>query len=100
MESERQFSDMSRQRHEFRIERLEREKKALEERRAKARKALKPKVGDANAKQAEIAAALQRVKAKKAAQSVGPLNTSDLTEEQRAKIAEVDRRRSSANGQP
>lgn len=99
-EVERQFSDTSRQRYEFRIERLEREKKVLEERRAKARKALKPKVGDANAKQAEIAAALQRVKAKKAAQSVGPRNTSDLTEEQRAKIAEVDRRRSSASGQP
>jgi electron transport complex protein RnfC len=99
-EIERQFSDTSRQRYEFRIERLEREKKALEERRAKARKALKPRLGDANAKQAEIAAALQRVKAKKAAQSVGPRNTSDLTEEQRAKIAEVDRRRSSANGQP
>ena len=94
LESERQFSDMARQRHEFRIERLEREKKALEERRAKARKALKPKVGDADAKQAEIAAALQRVKAKKAAQSVQPRNTGNLTEQQQADIAEADRRRS------
>jgi len=98
-ESERQFSDMARQRHEFRIERLEREKKALEERRAKARKALKPKVGDATAKQAEITAALERVKAKKAGQSVVPRNTSNLTEEQRAKIAAADRRRSSTGGQ-
>jgi len=99
-ESERQFSDMARQRHEFRSERLEREKKALEERRARARKALKPKDGNATAKKAEIAAALQRVKAKKTQQSSGPLNTSDLTEEQQAKIAEVDRRRASASGQP
>ncbi|HED18489.1 MAG TPA: electron transport complex subunit RsxC, partial [Gammaproteobacteria bacterium] len=75
LDSERQFSDMARQRHEFRIERLEQEKIALEERRARARKALKPKVGDATAKQAEIAAALQRVKAKKEAQSAGPRNT-------------------------
>ncbi|NHZ69780.1 MAG: electron transport complex subunit RsxC [Thermotogales bacterium] len=100
LDSERQFSDMARQRHEFRVERLEREKKALEERRARARKALKPKVGDATAKQAEIAAALQRVKAKKNAQSTGPRNTSNLTEEQQAKIAEVDRRRTSTGGQP
>jgi electron transport complex protein RnfC len=99
-ESERQFSDIARQRHEFRVERLEREKKALEERRAKARKALKPKVGDATAKQAEIAAALQRVKAKKAGQSVQPRNTTNLTEEQQAKIAEADRRRTSTGGQP
>ena len=95
LESERQFSDMARQRHEFRIERLQREKKALEERRARARKALKPKAGDADAKQAEIAAALQRVKAKKAAQSVQPRNTGNLTEQQQADIAAADHRRSS-----
>ncbi len=100
LDSERQFSDMARQRHEFRTERLEREKKALQERRARARKALKPKVGDATAKQAEIAAALKRVKAKKDAQSAGPRNTNNLTEEQQAKIAEVDRRRTSTGGQP
>ena len=66
-ERERQKADIARQRHEFRLERLEREKKELQERRAKAKKALnKPKAGNADAKKAEIAAALERVKAKKA----------------------------------
>ncbi len=100
LESERQFSELARQRHEARLQRLEREKKALEERRAKARKSLKPKAGDADAKQAEIAAALQRVKAKKAEQSVQARNTSELTEQQQADIAAAERRRSPGSGQP
>jgi len=94
MERDRQKSDIARQRHEFRLERLEREKKELDERRAKAKKALdRPKVGDADAKKAEIAAALERVKAKKEQQKVQSKNTDNLTAEQQAKIAEVDQRR-------
>jgi len=83
LERERQRADLARQRHEFRLQRLEREKKALEQRRAKARKALdkKPKAGDADAKQAEIAAALERVKARKGDQSTTPANTDNLNEE-------------------
>jgi electron transport complex protein RnfC len=97
-ERERQNSDIARQRHEFRLERLEREKKALEERRAKAKKALnKPKVGDADAKKAEIAAALDRVKAKKALQDASAKNIDDLSVEQQAKIAEIDKRRAAQN---
>ncbi len=96
MEREREKSDLARQRHEARLERLEREKKALEERRARARKSLdkKPKAGNADAKKAEIEAALARVKAKKSEQAeVMPLNTENLTTEQHAKIEEIDRRR-------
>jgi len=96
MERERDKSDLARQRHEARQERLEREKKALEERRARARKSLdkKPKAGNADAKKVEIAAALARVKAKKTGQAdVSPRNTENLTPEQRAKIDEVERRR-------
>ncbi|HFD79343.1 MAG TPA: electron transport complex subunit RsxC [Gammaproteobacteria bacterium] len=66
-ERERRKADLARQRHEFRLQRLEREKKALEERRARARKALKkPGGGKDDGKKAEIAAALERVKARKA----------------------------------
>ncbi len=95
LERQRQKADLARQRHEFRLERLEREKQALEERRASARKGLekRPKAGDADAKKAEIAAALERVKARKAAQDAAARNTDNLTPEQQHQIAEVDRRR-------
>jgi len=94
LERERQKADIARQRHEIRLERLEREKRELEERRAKARKAPdRPKAGDAEAKKAEIAAALERVKARRAAQDAEAKNTDNLSPEQRARIAEVDRRR-------
>lgn len=101
LERERHRSDIARQRHEFRLERLEHEKKALEERRAKARKALdkKPKAGDADAKQEEIAAALARVKARKSGQSTAPANTDNLSAEQRAKIAAVDQRRAATRNE-
>jgi electron transport complex protein RnfC len=95
-EREREKADIARQRHEFRLDRLQREKRELQERRAKAKKALKqPKVGDADSKKAEIAAALERVKARKAEKAASRRNTDNLTEEQKAKIAEVDQRRAS-----
>jgi len=97
MEREREKADLARRRHEARLQRLEREKKALEERRARARKALdkKPKAGDADAKQAEIAAALARVKAKKneSATDATPRNTDNLTTDQQAKIEAIERSR-------
>jgi len=97
-EREREKADMARHRHEFRLERLQREKQELQQRRAKAKKALnKPKVGDAESRKAEIAAALERVKARKAKQSVTARNTDNLTEEQRAEIAEIDKRRTSGH---
>jgi electron transport complex protein RnfC len=95
-ERERERADIARHRHEFRLERLHREKQELQERRARAKKALnRPKAGDADSKKAEIAAALERVKARKAKQSVTARNTDNLTDEQRAKIAEIDKRRAS-----
>lgn len=95
LERQRARADLARQRHEFRLERLEREKKALEERRAAAKKGLKdrPKAGNADAKKAEIAAALERVKARREQQEKVARNTDDLSPEQRTKIAEVDKRR-------
>ena len=80
------------------LDRLEREKKALEERRAKAKKALnKPKAGDVDDKKAEIAAALERVKAKKAQQDANAKNIDGLSAEQQAKISEIDKRRAAQN---
>jgi electron transport complex protein RnfC len=94
-ERQRHKADVARQRHEFRLERQEREKAALEQRRAAARQGSnkRPKAGDADAKKAEIAAALERVKARKAAQDADARNTSGLTPEQQAMIADVDQRR-------
>jgi len=95
-EREREKADIARQRHEFHLERLERDKKELQERRAKAKKALnKPKAGNADSKKAEITAALARVKARKANQPVTARNTDNLSEEQRAEITEIDNRRAS-----
>jgi electron transport complex protein RnfC len=104
LERQRARADQARQRHEFRLERLEREKKALDERRAAAKKGLdkRPKAGDADAKKAEIAAALERVKARRETQQAQARNTDNLTPEQKASIAAVNRRRAthdSSSGQ-
>ena len=95
LERQRQKAELARHRHEFRLERFEREKKALEERRASARKGLekRPNAGDAEAKKAEIAAALERVKARKASQDAAARNVDNLSAEQRRRITEVDSRR-------
>ncbi|MGD2075119.1 MAG: electron transport complex subunit RsxC [Gammaproteobacteria bacterium] len=99
LERERQKADVARQRHEFRLERLERDKRELEARRARAKQALdRPKAGSADAKKAEITAALERVKAKRARQAEQAKNVDNLSSEQRAKIAEVDQRRAAKRG--
>jgi len=64
--------------------------------RDRAKKALnKPKVGNADSKKAEIAAALERVKTRKAKQSVTARNTDNLSEEKQAEITKIDKRRAS-----
>ena len=87
-------SDHARERHEFRLLRIERKKKEDAERKAKKKALLNKKQGvDTSAedtKKAAIEAALQRVKAK---QTAVPKNTTNLTPEQQKKIREVDRRR-------
>jgi electron transport complex protein RnfC len=93
-EREKQKADIARQRHEFRLFRLEREKQERAERHKKKRKALDAKdAAGEDPKKAAIAAALARVKARKAASDSEPRNTDNLTEAQRKQIAEVDRRR-------
>ncbi|MCO6412200.1 MAG: electron transport complex subunit RsxC [Thiogranum sp.] len=94
LERERQKSDLARQRHEFRIERLEREKRELEARRAHARKTPdQAGAGDADAKKAEIAAALQRVKARKAQQERESGTGESLGAEQQRPLTEREPRR-------
>lgn len=94
---EKKNSDIARQRHEFRLYRLER-KKAENEARKKQKRELLKKVtnkedGADDAKKAAIAEAMARVKAKREAQSVTPENTNNLTPQQRQAIAEADLRR-------
>ena len=93
-EADKKKSDHARERHEFRLQRLERKKKEDAERKAKKKALLNKKQGidtsAQDAKKSAIEAALQRVKAK---QTAVPKNTTNLTEEQQKKIREVDRRR-------
>jgi electron transport complex protein RnfC len=105
MERERRESERAKQRHDFRIARLER----LEaERKAKLRKkketlskkppaAKKPehatKADDNEAKQAAIQAAMKRAAEKKAKQQLTPKNTDNLTPAQQTQIEAVDQRR-------
>jgi len=98
-------SDRARQRHEFRQERQEAQKRADEERRRQKKAALAAKQAadkakavnatedpKADAKDA-IAAALERVKAKQANSSVKPKNTDNLTVQQQQQIDEAEQRR-------
>jgi electron transport complex protein RnfC len=100
LERARDKSDHARERHEFRLERIEREKQEKAERLAKKKAALAKKSGDGKAKdedskKAAIQAALERAKAKKAQSDVQPKNTADLTEAQQRQIDEAKARRES-----
>ena len=92
-ERQKEKADRARRRHEWHLERLERKKREEEERRRRKKEMLRTSraAGDAS-KQAEIEAALARVKAKKAAQQA-PRNTDNLTEAQKQAIAAVEARR-------
>ncbi len=97
-ERERDKADVARQRHEFRLERLEREQ---QERAAKLRKKKEAIQGDKkdsadDKKKAAIQAALDRAKAKKAANGVAPKNTENLTSAQQEQIKAADARRTAA----
>jgi len=97
-EREKEKSNIARERHEFRQFRIEREKQERAEKHKKRMSALKQEneVVDKkkeDPKKAAIVAAMERVKAKKAAQVVELKNTANLTPEQKQKIAEVDARR-------
>ena len=98
-EQEKKKSDIARQRHEFRLYRLERKKAEDDERKRKKRELLKKAEGKKDssddAKKAAIAEAMERAKQRREAQSAQAKNTTNLTEAQKKQIAEVDARRNS-----
>ncbi|MDJ0805233.1 MAG: electron transport complex subunit RsxC [Gammaproteobacteria bacterium] len=98
-EKERREAEHAKQRHEFRIARLERleaERKArLRKKKADLKKkpARKKASGSDGSKKAAIEAALQRAAAKKAQRQTAPKNTQNLTAAQQAQIEAADQRR-------
>jgi len=86
-------SDHARERHEFRLERLEHEKQEREERMRKKKAALQKNKQKTDPKKDAIAEALARVKAKQQNNSVESKNTDNLTKEQQQKIEEINNRR-------
>ena len=79
---------------------MERKKAENEERKRQKRELLKKVNGEKDsaedAKKAAIKAAMERVKAKRESQSASAENTTNLTEQQKQAIAEVDSRRKKA----
>jgi electron transport complex protein RnfC len=107
-ERQRKQADIARQRHEAHQARLEKQKLEREEKLRLKREALKarpaaaPPAADntiAAAKAAAIAAAMARVEAKKKQQGLTPRNTDNLSAEQQALIAAVEKRRQQSNRQ-
>ncbi len=95
-ERDKHKSDIARKRHEFRQERIDREKAEREERMRKKKEALKKSKGDSNEldpKKAAIQAAMERVNKKNEETGIAPKNTDSLTKDQQIKINEVDERR-------
>ncbi len=101
-EREKEKADLARNRHEFRLERLEREKLERASRHKKKRKELETEPSLTaekvkGTKKAAILAAMERAQAKKAATELKPKNVENLTDEQQEMIEEVDKRRTNAS---
>jgi electron transport complex protein RnfC len=107
-EQERRESEHAKQRHDFRVSRLERLEAERKARLRKKKEDLKPKPApkqageskkessDKDAKQAAIQAAMKRAAEKKAKQQDMPKNTDNLTSAQQAQIEAVEKRRMAA----
>jgi electron transport complex protein RnfC len=98
-EREKKKSDHARRRHEFRLERLEREKAERAEKRKQKLAALekrKDKGKGSDDKQAVIQAALERARKKKEQSGVLPRNTDNLSPGQSKLVQQVDERRKQA----
>lgn len=91
-------SDKARERHELRLERLEREKIEKRERHNRKKAALKKEPEQKeDPKKAAILAAMKRVKEKQSAIHVSPGNTENLSAEQQSQIDEANARRAEQN---
>ncbi len=101
LDKAKEAADIARERNEFRLARIEREK---QERAAKhAARAQGAKTAETTNnepattdKQAAIAAAIARAKAQKAADDSTPKNTTNISAATKAEIAEIDARRAAA----
>lgn len=91
-------AELARERHDFRLERQEREKAERAAKLAKKKAALEesPATDSEEAKKAAIKAAMERAKAKREAAGVEPKNTENLTADQQRQIDEVEARRAAA----
>lgn len=100
---EKASSDIARERHQFREQRLEREKREKQERHKQKRAALKTPgdtaTKEADAKKAAIQAAMERAKKKREANATQPKNIDNLTEDQQQKIDEANARRAAARAE-
>lgn len=96
----REAADIARERNEFRLMRIEREKQERAQKHAQKAAGARAEAGAGNesaadaAKKAAIAAALERAKAQKA--EVTPQNTESVSAEVSKEIAEIDARREAA----
>lgn len=94
----KEAADLARERNEFRLLRIEREKQERAQRNAQktaaAKTEAKPDSAAEAAKKAAIAAAVERAKAQKA--EVSPLNVDNLPPAVQSEIAEIDARRTEA----
>lgn len=94
LERDKQKSDHARQRHEFRLHRMDLKKQEDEERRRKKKELLKKSQGHKDeSKASAIEEAMARVQAKKQQQNTQPKNMDQLTDAQRKQIEEADARR-------
>ncbi|HQR50906.1 MAG TPA: electron transport complex subunit RsxC [Methylophilaceae bacterium] len=94
----KQAADLARERNEFRLARIEREKQERAAKHAQKTAGTKAETAGDEAKKAAIAAALERAKAQKA--EVVPQNTESLAPAVQAEIAEIDARRGEALAEP
>jgi electron transport complex protein RnfC len=98
-ERERRDAEHAKQRHEFRIARLERLEAERKARLRKKKDSLQKKPAKnvasdkADSKQAAIEAAMKRAAAKKSQQQTPPKNTQNLTPAQLAQIDKAEKRR-------
>ncbi len=91
----KQAADLARERNEFRLARIEREKQERAAKHAQKAAGAKADVAGDEAKKAAIAAAMARAQAQKA--EVVPQNTADLPPAVQEEIAGIDARREAVN---
>ncbi len=99
LDKAKEAANLARERNEFRLARIEREKEeraakhAARAQGAKTAKGEENKTAPSTDKQAAIAAAIERAKAQKAAGNNSPKNTTDISDHAKAEIEAIEKRR-------